>query len=90
MLRKDYERILESHPELERQIAKRWFELREGLLSEAHMVELLDGLDGKLDASGAPDRDRECWGGYGGGQRKTQEFLHQRLAFLDDYYGGLL
>lgn len=90
ILRKDYALFLTSHPELEQQIARRWFALREGILSEAHMVELLDGLDGKLNASGAPARDRERWGLYGGGQRPTQEFLHQRLAFLDDYYGGLL
>lgn len=87
--RYEHQRLLKKYPDLDRQIARRWFALRKDLLSEAHIMQLLDDLDRELTASGAVNRDVERWGYYWKGQRTPQEFLRDRLTFLDEYYGSL-
>lgn len=90
LLRHEHDMIRESVPDLDQEIAERWFRLREGLLSEAHMDELLEDIEKELAASGAMARDREKWGLSGEAEKPIAQFLHDRLIFLDNYYSGKL
>lgn len=90
LLRYDHRALLESHPELDRVIAQRWFALREGVLSETHMGQLLANIEGQLCSSGAMARDEARWGLYIGTEKTIAEFLQDRLGFLDDYYSQKL
>lgn len=82
--------ILESHPELDQRTAERWFQLRQDLLSEAHMDAILESMEQTLSASGAMGRDRKAWGLHRDDLKPVAEFLHDRLIFLDGYYGEKL
>ena len=86
LLRSDYGAVLAAHPDLDRRIARRWRELREGLLSDASMEELLDSLNGELTGSGALARDEALWGHAFGDAAAPIQFLLDRAAFLDTYY----
>lgn len=90
LLRYEHAKLLESHPDLDSMIAWRWFQLREDLLSEAHMDAILENIEGSLTASGAVSRDAAKWGLYIGSEKPIAQFLHDRLAFLDAYYNGKL
>lgn len=84
LLRLDYGEMLEAYPDLDRQIAQRWFELREGLLSDTHTRGLLEGIVSELNASGVLARDRERWDTHI--STPPYDFLCDRLAWLDSYY----
>lgn len=86
----EYASILESHPELDQRTAERWFQLRQDLLSEAHMDAILESMEQTLSASGAMGRDRKAWGLHRDDLKPVAEFLHDRLIFLDGYYGEKL
>ena len=62
----------------------------QGLLSEAHMEQLLESIEGELNASGALARDAAKWGLYIGSEKTVSRFLRDRLRFLDNYYSGKL
>lgn len=64
--------------------------LLQGLLSEAHMEQLLESIEGELNASGALARDAAKWGLYIGSEKTVSRFLRDRLRFLDNYYSGKL
>lgn len=90
LLRYEHDTLLQSHPDLDQQIAQRWFALRQGLLSEAHMEQLLESIEEELNASGALARDAAKWGLYIGSEKPVSRFLRDRLRFLDNYYSGKL
>lgn len=88
--RYEHDTIRQSVPDLDQRIAERWFQLREGLLREAHMDGLLENMDAELSSSGARKRDRDEWGVRHDSLKSVAEFLHDRLIFLDNYYGEKL
>lgn len=88
--RQEHDIIRQSVPDLDQRIAERWFQLREGVLNEAHMDEILENMDAELSTSGARRRDREVWGLRHDTVKPIAEFLHDRLIFLDNYYGEKL
>lgn len=92
-LRREYSWMREAHPDLDRQMACRWMELRETLLNMETANAVLQTQQQLLDASGALKRDEDTWGLYYQGQdtpEKLQRFLEERLLRMDAYYGGLL
>ena len=93
VLRREYDWMQQYRPDLDRQMAKRWFELRENLLTMENMTRIAQQHQALLDASGAQKRDTEQWGLYYEGQ-DSLENLHKsmeaRLAFVDAYYSQYL
>lgn len=88
LLRSDYGAVLAAHPELDRTVASRWRELREGLLSDDAMQALLEDLNTELSNSGVLARDMALWGHHFGEAATPAQFLKDRAAFLDGYYGS--
>ena len=86
LLRSDYDAVLAAHPDLDRIVARRWRELREDILSDGSMEELMDSLTGELADSGAMSRDQALWGHAFGDAATPAQFLRDRAAFLDTYY----
>ena len=56
-LRVEYEWMSDYHPDLDRQMAQRWFALREELLTVENMTAILEQEQQVLDCSGAQIRD---------------------------------
>lgn len=92
-LRIEYEWMQKYHPDLDRQMAKRWLELREDLLTMETMTEILEADQLVLDASGAQKRDTDQWGLYYKGEDSLENLyrsIEARLAFVDEYYSQYL
>ena len=93
VLRQEYPWMQQYHPTLNQQMAHRWFQLREELLTVENMAAILQQEQQILDASGALKRDADYWGlAYQG--KDSLENLHKsieaRLKWLDDYYNQYL
>ena len=92
-LRREYGWMSRCHPDLDQQMAKRWFELRENLLSMENMTAVLEREQQVLDASGAQLRDLDRWDLAYGGQDSLENLyksMEARLAFVDAYYSQYL
>lgn len=92
-LRLEYEWMQEFHPDLDQQMAKRWFELREDLLTMETMTAILEQEQAVLDASGAQRRDTDRWGLYYEGEDSLENLyksIEARLAWVDEYYSQYL
>ena len=92
-LREEYNWIQAYYPDLDRQMAKRWFELRENLLTMENMTQIAQQHQALLDASCAQKRDAEQWGLYYEGQDSLENLyksMEARLAFVDAYYSQYL
>ena len=71
-------------------VAARWFQLRQSVFAEEHLLSTLEGLSGQIAASGAMERDYDRWGLYVSSPRPLEDFIRDRLEFLDGYYAQLL
>lgn len=92
-LRLEYEWMIDYHPDLDQQMAKRWFELREELLTLENITAILEQEQLLLDASGAQKRDQEYWGLYYQGEDSLENLcrsLEARLEWVDAYYSQYL
>lgn len=92
-LRIEYEWMQEFHPDLDQQMAKRWFELREELLTMETVTAILEQEQAVLDASGVLMRDQERWGLFYRGEDSLENLyrsVEARLAWVDDYYSQIL
>ena len=92
-LRIEYEWMQEYHPDLDSQMAKRWLELREDLLTMENITAVLEQQQALLDASGAQKRDQEDWGLFYGGQDSLENLyrsIEARMEWLDAYYSQFL
>ena len=91
--RQEYEALSALYPDLDRQIALCWQELRQSLISYESLAEQITALRTKLRQSGVLLRDGEVWGNYALGA-DTEEllfaFLKSRIAQLDEYYYTIL
>ena len=88
--RTDYVKVQASHPDLDQVVATRWFQLRESTFAEDHLLSTLQRLSGEVTASGSLLRDRALWDRYVSSPNSLEDFIHDRLEFLDGYYKGLL
>ena len=92
-LRREYGWMQQYHPDLDRQMAERWFQLRENLLTLENMTAILEQEQARLDASGAQRRDVDRWGLYYEGEDSLENLyksIEARLAFVDAYYSQYL
>ena len=92
-LRREYEWMKAAHPNLDQQMALRWFELRESLLNMENMTAVLEREQAILDASGARERDTDRWGLYYGGEDSPENLyksMEARLEWVDAYYSQYL
>jgi len=93
VLRKEYAWMKQYHPDLDQQMAKRWFELREDLLTMENMTAILEQEQAILDTSGAQRRDQDRWGLYYQGEDSLENLyrsIEARLAWVDEYYSQYL
>lgn len=91
--REEYTWMQKYHPDLDRQMAERWFELRETLLTMETMESILAQELTVLERSGALKRDRDVWGLTYRGEDSLENlhrFLQERLWKLDTNYGEYL
>jgi len=89
----EYADMLEKHPQLNRLMAERWFELRESILTTENMFRYLDSDYAVLEPSGALQRDLKVWGIRHGGLDTVEvlkKFITERLTVLDAYYSEYL
>jgi len=92
-LRKEYDLVKQAHPDLDSQMARRWFELRDNLLTLENMTAVLQQEQAILDASGAQMRDREKWGLFYQGEDSLENLyksIEARLEWVDGYYSQYL
>ena len=88
-LRQEYAWMQQYHPELDRKMAERWFELRETLLTMENITEILEQEQQVLEVSGARQRDTARWGLYYEGADSPENLyrsIEARLAWAEDYY----
>ena len=91
--RAEYGWMKQYHPDLDQQMASRWFDLREELLNLETMTAILEQEQAVLDASGALRRDETCWGLFYQGEDSRENLyksLEARLKWVDDYYSQYL
>lgn len=92
-LREEYEWVRQCCPDLDQQMARRWFELRGKLLTVEHMVTVLEREQQILKTSGAQTRDTQQWGLVYQGEDSPENLfriIEARLAWLDEYYSHYL
>ncbi len=72
--------------------AKRWFELRQGVLSEQNLLNLADTTFDEMTNSGARTREKLRWteSAYCSDNSFIDEFIRLRLSYLDSYYTEVL
>ena len=84
--RREIEDMQALHPSLNREITNRWLQLRENLITEEHIYQLMDGYLEELDASGAVRRDQDKWGLFYNGEDTIENlyrFVSERIWALD-------
>ena len=87
--RQEMNTMIQYYPDMKARLDARWKELREHIFSQSHIYDQLNEYLAVLDASGAPERDREKWGLYFEGVDRIDilyQFIEERLAVLDQYY----
>ena len=91
--RKEYDVMKAQYPDLDQQLARRWFTLRHSIYSESNLKHTIEQLCSILYSSGGMTRDLNRNGLIYGG-RDTPEamwnFILARLDFLDEYYQAFL
>ncbi len=81
--------VRKNVPDIDKQISKRWRELRDNIYSEKNILSIYNDLTDRLKNSGALQRDEECWGLLHEGEdtwENLQRFIKERLQVLDNYY----
>lgn len=92
-LRQEYAWMKQFHPDLDQQMARRWTQLRENLLTMESMTAIVEQEQSLLDASGAQRRDQERWGLCFQGEDSLENLyksMEARLNWVDAYYGSYL
>lgn len=91
--RQEYDALSALYPDLDRQIALGWQELRKSLISYEGLANQIRSLRADLQQSGALFRDYDRWEYYALGA-DTEDllfgFLKGRIEQLDAYYGDIL
>ena len=86
--------VVREHVEdIDKQIANRWYELRDSIYSKENVLSIYEQLTEQLDISGALNRDTEKWGLLHEGEdnrESLEKFIGERLILLDKYYENVL
>ena len=93
VLREEYAWMRQYHPDLDRQMAKRWLELRESLLTMETMTAIVQREAQILQRSGVRQREETRWGLHYEGRDSLENLyksLEARLAWVDAYYSQYL
>ena len=93
VLREEYAWMRQYHPDLDQQMAKRWLELRESLLTMETMTAIVQREAQILQRSGVRQREETRWGLHYEGQDSLENLyksLEARLAWVDAYYSQYL
>lgn len=93
VLRVEYAWLQKYYPDLNQQMANRWFELREKLLTMENMTAVMEQEQAILDASGVLKRDTDRWGLYHEGEDSLENLyksMEARLEWADAYYSQYL
>ncbi len=91
-IRNEMEALMEYDPETVLPLLKtRWQALRKTLFSDAEILSRLQAATDGVVQSGAFARDSLAWPESGNNADLTPmlSYMRQRLAYLDEYYGGL-
>ena len=92
-LRREYDWMREAYPDLDRQMAERWLQLRGSLLTMESVTAILEAGQDVLDASGSQVRDQARWGLYYQGEDSLENLyrmVEARFAWVDAYYSQFL
>lgn len=91
--RMEYEALREWHPDLDKQMADRWQQLRNTILSEENIMGKIDAYRYELSKSASAARDFNILGWFAWSGEDTAEnlksYIEQRLQILDEYFIGL-
>ena len=85
--------VREHVADIDKQIANRWYELRDSIYSKENVLSIYEQLTEQLDISGALNRDTEKWGLLHEGEdnrENLEKFIGERLILLDKYYENVL
>lgn len=90
--RRETEAIKALYPDLDNRTARRWFELRETLLSIDNIYATIADVYSEFSQSGAVARDYELWGHYhtNDSLEKLYSTIQSRIEFLDSYYSQFI
>ncbi len=91
--RQEYDALSSYYPDLDRQMALRWQELRKTQINYEDLENQILSLRSELQSSGALLRDFDTWGGYATGwdtEELLLNFLKGRIEQLDEYFQTIL
>jgi len=92
-VRQEYSSVRKQVPELDILMAKRWQQLRQGIMAEEYILAQVEQMSDRLRRSGVLHRDQQRWGLYFDGDdtvQMLQQFLRERLQLLDAEFGAVL
>ena len=82
-----HDAVAADHPDLDRMMAERWFEMRSEFLTAENVFRIIDQNYEKINACGAKTRDEQQWGRYYDDSDDSidvmKKFIEERLEFLD-------
>ena len=84
--RREYDALKGAYPDLDKKIAQRYAEIREGVFNEKNIEVIIQELSAGLEASGALLRDKPVWKEDGENTALLYEYIYARLEYLDLYY----
>ena len=87
--RREMENVRKYMPEIDRELAIRWKELRKSTFSEKNIYAIYNMVVSELEDSGAMERNTERWGELNEGEDNWENlkyYIKDRLAFLDKYF----
>ena len=89
--RMEYSSLKKQYPQIPEKLAKRWRELREGVFSEANIINKIEEYESLILKSGALGRDYNVlgWNSWGGEDNidNLKSYIERRLEVLDENYG---
>jgi len=84
--RREYDVLKGIYPDLDKKIAQRYAEIREGVFNEKNIEVIIQEISAGLEASGALLRDKPVWKEDGENTALLYEYICARLEYLDSYY----
>ena len=91
--RLEYTELKKLYPDLDKKMAQRWNEMRDGVFSTENIIATAEKYHTFMQATAAYQRDSQVWGLKNGGADsydRLLEFIQQRMEFLDGHYAKLL
>lgn len=88
-IRMEYSGLYLMYPDLIPRISQRWKELRQTVITEENLLQIIESAEWKVSSSGARMRNEELWGTRYENDTTDQVvwFLQNRLNYMDACYG---